>query len=158
MKRIAKILLPVVLLASFCVAVSFRTEMRKAKAKTQAAPSVAGPELSKADQARRIRLNENYGKIALGFEANEGQQDRQAAANYRFARAIRRVAEWRAALHSGFRRAMLRPGDEAEFVRLHQAGVGRHDADAETVGAAFSRGNASLVNVIAVPVGLAALV
>ena len=52
----------------------------------------------------------------------------------------------------------LRPGDEAEFVRLHQAGVRGHDAHAETVGAAFGRGNTALVNVSAVAVGLAALI
>ena len=50
------------------------------------------------------------------------------------------------------------PGDEAQFVRLHQAGVGGHDADAETVGAAFGRGNAALVKVRAVAIDLAGLI
>ena len=40
-------------------------------------------------------------------------------------------------------------------MRLHQAGVRGHHAHAEAVGAAFSRGNAALVNVIAVAIGLA---
>jgi hypothetical protein len=52
----------------------------------------------------------------------------------------------------------LRPGDQAQFVRLHQARMSRHDAHAEAVGAAFGRGNASLVNVIPVCIGLAVLI
>src|SRR5215467_5245921 len=52
----------------------------------------------------------------------------------------------------------LGPGDEAQFVRLHQAGVCWDDANAETVGAAFSCGNAAPVNVISVAVSLAALI
>ena len=44
----------------------------------------------------------------------------------------------------------LRPGDEAQFVRLHQAGMRGHDAHAEAVGAAFGGGNAALVNVVSV--------
>jgi hypothetical protein len=34
----------------------------------------------------------------------------------------------------------LRPGDEAQFMRLHQAGMRGHHAHAEAVGAAFGRG------------------
>jgi hypothetical protein len=52
----------------------------------------------------------------------------------------------------------LRPGDEAEFVRLHKARVRGDDADAEAVGAAFGRGHTALINVISVAVGLAALI
>jgi|SRR4030095_8320675 hypothetical protein len=52
----------------------------------------------------------------------------------------------------------LRPSDQAEFVLLHQAGMRGDDAYAEAVCAAFRRGNASLVNIIAVSVGLAALI
>ena len=43
-------------------------------------------------------------------------------------------------------------------MRLHQARMRGHDAHAEAVGAAFSRGNAALVNVCAVSIGLAALI
>ena len=43
-------------------------------------------------------------------------------------------------------------------MRLHQARMRGHDADTKTVGATFGRRNASLVNVIAVPVRLAALI
>ena len=43
-------------------------------------------------------------------------------------------------------------------MRLHQAGMRGHDAHAETVGAAFGRRDRSLVNVIAVPIGFAALI
>src|SRR5206468_3103495 len=52
----------------------------------------------------------------------------------------------------------LRPRDETQFVRLHKAGMRGHDAHAETVRPAFSRGNATLVNVVAVAIGLAALI
>jgi hypothetical protein len=52
----------------------------------------------------------------------------------------------------------LRPGDQAQFVSLHQAGVGGDDADAEAVGAALGGGNTALINVIAVAIGLTALV
>jgi FHA domain-containing protein len=51
----------------------------------------------------------------------------------------------------------LRPGDEAQFVRLHQAGMRGHDAHAEAVGAAFGCGHVALVNVGAVAIGLAVL-
>ena len=36
---------------------------------------------------------------------------------------------------------LLGPGDQAEFVRLHQARMRGHDAYAETVGAAFGGGD-----------------
>src|SRR6476646_5391109 len=52
----------------------------------------------------------------------------------------------------------LGPSDQAQLVSLHQAWVGGNDADAETVGAAFSSRNASLVDVISVAIGLAALI
>src|SRR5437867_12470329 len=52
--------------------------------------------------------------------------------------------------------ATLRPGDQAQLVRLHQARMCGHDADAETVGAAFGRGDAALVNVGAVVIAVAA--
>ena len=44
----------------------------------------------------------------------------------------------------------LGPGDEAQFVCLHQERMRGHHPHAEAVGAALSRGNASLVNVSAV--------
>ena len=50
------------------------------------------------------------------------------------------------------------PGDKAQFVRLHQARVDGHDADAETIGAAFGRGNAAFVKVGAVAIDLASLI
>ena len=52
----------------------------------------------------------------------------------------------------------LRPGNQAQLVRLHQARVRGHDADTKAVGAAFGCGNAALVNVISVAVSLAALI
>ena len=48
------------------------------------------------------------------------------------------------------RRETLRPGDKAKLVCLHQAWVRGHDAHAKTVGAAFRRGNCSLVNIISI--------
>ena len=53
---------------------------------------------------------------------------------------------------------MLRPGNQAQLVRLHQAGMRGDHANAKPVSAAFSRRNAALVNVIAIPVGLAAFI
>ena len=52
----------------------------------------------------------------------------------------------------------LRPGDQPQFVYLHQAGMRGHDAHAKAVGAAFRRGNCSLVNVIAVSIRAAGLI
>ena len=43
-------------------------------------------------------------------------------------------------------------------MRLHQTGMRGHDAYAETVSAAFSGGNVSLVNVSTVAIGLATLI
>ena len=43
-------------------------------------------------------------------------------------------------------------------MRLHQAGMRGHDAHAKAVGAAFGRGNAALVYVSSVAVGLATLI
>ncbi len=43
-------------------------------------------------------------------------------------------------------------------MRLHQARVDGHDADAETIGAAFGRGNAAFVKVGAVAIDLASLI
>src|SRR5205823_8381044 len=51
-----------------------------------------------------------------------------------------------------------RPGDKAQFVRLHQARMRGHDAHAKAVGAAFGSGNAPLIHVIPIPIGLAGLI
>ena len=39
--------------------------------------SAAAQEPAQPDEATRLRVNENYGKLPLSFESNDGQQDRQ---------------------------------------------------------------------------------
>jgi hypothetical protein len=46
----------------------------------------------------------------------------------------------------------LRPGNQTQFVHLHQAWVRGHDAHAKAIGAAFRSWDCSLVNIIAVAI------
>src|SRR5439155_19705371 len=52
----------------------------------------------------------------------------------------------------------LRPGNQTQFVHLHETRMRRHDADAKAVSAAFRRGYCSLVNIITVSIGAAGLI
>ena len=56
------------------------------------------------------------------------------------------------------RNRLLRPGDQTQFMHLHQAGMCRHDTHAKAISAAFRRGDRSLINIIAVAICAAGLI
>src|SRR5437762_5976493 len=52
----------------------------------------------------------------------------------------------------------LRPGNQTQFMHLHETRMRRHDAHTKAVSAAFRRGDCSLIDVIAVSICAAGLI
>src|SRR5206468_9756604 len=59
---------------------------------------------------------------------------------------------------SSVRRETLRPGNQTQFMHLHETRMRRHDAHAKAVSAAFRRRHCSLIDVIAVSICAASLI